>query len=185
MATEQRTWNLERANLIRTNLCEADLTDFLCKVPLFSGLDRVTRAKLAAHLEPVAVQQGEIVVREGDRGDALYLLDGARGEHVVHLRHVRHSGRPRDGDALGCGRAALAVDAGCLGRVRPHGEPADGGAVGLGAIRRHAPRHDATRPSCRRPRCARRNGAALLGGRTLVVAPLLDAHRVLAFRLSR
>jgi len=58
MFTEPQTSNLERANLIRVNLREADLTDFLCRVPLFSGLDRITRAKLAAHLEPVAVLRG-------------------------------------------------------------------------------------------------------------------------------
>ena len=52
-------------------------TDLLSRIALFEHLDRITLAKLAAHLEVVHVAQGEIVFREGDPGDAFYLvIDG-------------------------------------------------------------------------------------------------------------
>ena len=46
----------------------------LAGVPLFAGLDRVALAKLAAHFERVRFEPGEIVFREGDPGDAFYVV---------------------------------------------------------------------------------------------------------------
>ena len=46
----------------------------LTRVDLFAGLDRVTLAKLAAHLEIVPVDAGTAVVRQGDPGDAFYVV---------------------------------------------------------------------------------------------------------------
>jgi di/tricarboxylate transporter len=51
--------------------------DLLAKVKLFAGLDRVTLAKLAARLESVTVPHGTELFRQGDQGDAFYLV--ARG----------------------------------------------------------------------------------------------------------
>jgi DASS family divalent anion:Na+ symporter len=52
-------------------------------VPLFTGLDRVALAKLAAHFERVRFGPGEIVFREGDPGDAFYVvLHGAFSDYV-------------------------------------------------------------------------------------------------------
>ena len=51
-----------------------EYADVLAKVDLFSRLDRVTLAKLAAHLEPVPVEHGTDIVREGDPGDAFYVV---------------------------------------------------------------------------------------------------------------
>ena len=56
------------------NLEHADL---LAKVKLFAGVDRVTLAKLAAHLESLSVTSGTELFRQGDPGDAVYLV--ARG----------------------------------------------------------------------------------------------------------
>ena len=56
------------------NLEHADL---LAKVKLFAGVDRVTLAKLAAHLESLSVPSGTELFRQGDPGDAVYLV--ARG----------------------------------------------------------------------------------------------------------
>jgi Sodium:sulfate symporter transmembrane region len=47
--------------------------ELLSEVELFRGLDRITLAKLAAHLEPLALTAGEILLRQGDRPDGLYL----------------------------------------------------------------------------------------------------------------
>ncbi len=48
----------------------------LAGVPLFAGLDRVALAKLAAHFERVRFEPGETVFREGDPGDAFYVVLG-------------------------------------------------------------------------------------------------------------
>ncbi len=50
---------------------DAQHADLLRRVGLFAGLDRVTLAKLAAHLEPIPVEHGTVVFREGDPPDAL------------------------------------------------------------------------------------------------------------------
>jgi CRP-like cAMP-binding protein/di/tricarboxylate transporter len=60
-----------------------DLGDVLTRIPLFAGLDRVVRAQLAAHLDPVAVEQGDAVCRQGEPGDSLYVVAAGRlGVHV-------------------------------------------------------------------------------------------------------
>lgn len=56
---------------------DIEYADLLAKVHLFAGLDRVTLAKLAAHLESIAVPGGADLFRQGDAGDAFYLV--ARG----------------------------------------------------------------------------------------------------------
>ncbi len=47
-------------------------------VDLFTGLDRVPLARLAAHVEPVTVAAGAVVCAEGDPADALYLVEQGR-----------------------------------------------------------------------------------------------------------
>jgi CRP-like cAMP-binding protein/di/tricarboxylate transporter len=55
----------------------------LAGVPLFAGLDRVALAKLAAHFERVSFEPGETVFREGDPGDAFYVvLHGTFSDYV-------------------------------------------------------------------------------------------------------
>jgi di/tricarboxylate transporter len=61
---------------------ELRYAELLARVDLFSGLDRVTLAKLAARLDPVEVPHGGVVVREGDPGDAFYVI--ARGAFGVY-----------------------------------------------------------------------------------------------------
>ena len=46
----------------------------LREVDLFAGLERVTLAKLAAHLEPQFYAAPSIIFRQGDAGDALYVV---------------------------------------------------------------------------------------------------------------
>src|SRR5687768_11502629 len=45
---------------------------------LFGALSRPALAALADHLETVSVPGGELVIREGDAGDALYLVVSGR-----------------------------------------------------------------------------------------------------------
>jgi CRP-like cAMP-binding protein len=60
-----------------------EYAELLARVELFAGVDRVTLARLAAHLEPTSVADGALVVRQGDPADAFYLV--ARGTLGVYI----------------------------------------------------------------------------------------------------
>jgi anion transporter len=62
----------------------AEYADLLRRVDLFAGLDRVHLAKLAAHLDVVPVEASAVVCRQGEPGDALYVI--ARGRFGVYAR---------------------------------------------------------------------------------------------------
>ena len=53
----------------------------LTRVPLLTGLGRVELARLAVHLEPVDVEPGADVIRQGDPGASLYVVE--RGVFTV------------------------------------------------------------------------------------------------------
>jgi di/tricarboxylate transporter len=77
---------MENADPRRTASHALDLehADLLAKVKLFAGLDRLTLAKLAAHLESVPVPGGTELFRQGDPADAFYLVArGAFGAFVT------------------------------------------------------------------------------------------------------
>ncbi len=57
--------------------------ELLARVDLFAGLSRLTLAKLAAHLVPVKLPGGEELFRQGEPGDAFYLV--AAGELGVYV----------------------------------------------------------------------------------------------------
>src|SRR5450631_410908 len=63
--------------------------ELLSEVELFRGLDRITLAKLAAHLEPLALTAGEILLRQGDRPDGLYLV--SRGTFAIYATAAEDS----------------------------------------------------------------------------------------------
>jgi anion transporter len=79
-----------------------DYARLLGRVDLFAGLDRVTLAKLAAHLEPRSYSAQEIIFRQAQPGDAFYLVaTGSVGVYVTdrgsdtELRvRVLHPGEP-------------------------------------------------------------------------------------------
>jgi anion transporter len=55
----------------------------LRKIELFGGLDRIVLAKLAAHLHPLAFPSSSIIFRQGDAGDAFYIVaTGSVGVYV-------------------------------------------------------------------------------------------------------
>jgi CRP-like cAMP-binding protein len=74
----------------------------LGQVDLFMGLERVTLAKLAAHLEPLFYPSHSIIFRQGEPGDAFYLVaSGSVGVYVAaHSRaaetplKILHVGEP-------------------------------------------------------------------------------------------
>jgi anion transporter len=56
----------------------------LRQVDLFAGLDRVALARLAAHLQPLSFESGSIIFRQGEIGDAFYLVAGGSvGVYVI------------------------------------------------------------------------------------------------------
>ena len=52
----------------------ADLADTIRSIPLFSGLSREDVAKIMGHLVEVAYSAGQRIFSQGERGDALYLI---------------------------------------------------------------------------------------------------------------
>ena len=82
----------------------AEHADLLARVELFAGLNRVALAKLAARLVPVPLTRGADLFRQGDPGDAFYLV--ARGEVGVYVDTGAEIGESRiavlrPGDPLG------------------------------------------------------------------------------------
>jgi CRP-like cAMP-binding protein len=55
-----------------------ELNAFLAGIPLFAALDETTRHQLAEQLEPVHAAAGDVVLRQGDAGDGLYLVVSGR-----------------------------------------------------------------------------------------------------------
>ena len=55
-------------------MSEQDVMRFLDRVPLLSGLPEEYRTLLAKHLERKTFRAGEIICREGEEGDALYII---------------------------------------------------------------------------------------------------------------
>ncbi len=44
------------------------------EIPILSGLDRISLAKLIPHFEKLEIKSGQIIFREGDIGDCLYII---------------------------------------------------------------------------------------------------------------
>ncbi len=63
---------------------EADVERLLRLVPYFSGLDRVSLARLAGALEAIQLPQGSLVTREGAAAGELYLLESGAVTVSVH-----------------------------------------------------------------------------------------------------
>jgi CRP-like cAMP-binding protein/di/tricarboxylate transporter len=77
-----------------------NLEDSLTRIPLFAEIDRVALAQLAAHLDPIVLQEGDTVCRQGEPGDCLFVLTTGRlGVHV----HDPDGGASRRIDGLGPG----------------------------------------------------------------------------------
>src|ERR1700727_1579128 len=55
-----------------------EVNAFLISIPFFASLDESTRVELAGQLEPVHVAAGEVILRQGDAGDGLYLVVSGR-----------------------------------------------------------------------------------------------------------
>jgi CRP/FNR family transcriptional regulator len=76
----------------------AALQEALAAVPLFSACSKRDLQILARHMQVVAVRAGTVVMREGDHGDAFYVV--LDGRAVVETRG-RPVGRLVAGDHVG------------------------------------------------------------------------------------
>jgi predicted acylesterase/phospholipase RssA/CRP-like cAMP-binding protein len=56
----------------------SELTAFLADIPLFGSLDESTRQEVAGQLEPVHAAAGQVVCKQGDVGDGLFLVVSGR-----------------------------------------------------------------------------------------------------------
>src|SRR4051794_9079535 len=102
--------------------------ELLAKADLFSGLERVTLAKLAANLDRVVHADGEAACVQGDVGDSLFLVSEGRFDVFVHSQEGA-----RDDRVASLGRGA------CFGEMALlTGEPrsATVRAVGPGELLR-------------------------------------------------
>lgn len=63
--------------------------DILAASPLFSRLDRAARAEIADDLTPIDLEAAQVLFRQGDPGDSMYIVD--RGLLEVRTRHVDDS----------------------------------------------------------------------------------------------
>ena len=59
-------------------MSDPDLATFLADIAFFAALDETTRRELAGELEPVNVAAGQMIFRQGDAGDGLYLVVSGR-----------------------------------------------------------------------------------------------------------
>ena len=73
--SETKEGEAARAGVGRTpQTNQLDYARLLGQVDLFKGLERVTLAKLAAHLEPLSYPSGTIIFHQAEPADAFYLV---------------------------------------------------------------------------------------------------------------
>lgn len=75
----------------------ADLADTIRNIPLFSGLSREDIAKIMGHLIEVEFPAGQKIFAQGDKGDALYLIQAG----AVHVQVYSGGGRTETIAVLG------------------------------------------------------------------------------------
>ena len=59
--------------------------DFLETIPIFAGLDSAALAEIARSVEEAAFRAGEIIVREGEAGNRMFIVRSGRVEVVKYL----------------------------------------------------------------------------------------------------
>jgi CRP/FNR family transcriptional regulator, cyclic AMP receptor protein len=74
--------------------------DFLGSIPIFAGLDASALSEIANAVEEAAFRTGDIIVREGEPGNRMFIIYSGRVEVVKHLAQARETTlavlRPKD-----------------------------------------------------------------------------------------
>ncbi len=84
-------WNSLRAIDRDAHVPVRELT-LLRGIPMFAPLAPAVLERLANNLEPVRAAAGEVVIRQGDAGDRVYLIVGGEVEFLVDGGHRRREG---------------------------------------------------------------------------------------------
>lgn len=84
-ATDISTWALDRTTfrsiVVDSNAKRRrDYEDFLSAVPILTTLDEMERSCIADVLEPVYHAAGDIVIKEGDAGEAFFIVEEGTAE---------------------------------------------------------------------------------------------------------
>jgi CRP/FNR family cyclic AMP-dependent transcriptional regulator len=64
---------------------EKALQEFLETIPIFAGLHAAARSEVARALEECSFHAGDLIVREGEPGNRLFLIQAGQVEVVKHL----------------------------------------------------------------------------------------------------
>lgn len=59
--------------------------DFLESIPIFAGLNRVALAEIARSAGEAVFRAGEIIVREGEAGNRMFIIRSGQVEVIKHL----------------------------------------------------------------------------------------------------
>lgn len=84
-----------RCQTALVNLDPEVVANVLANVSVLRSIERESLLLLAAHLEPLSVKPGAVVVREGDKADALFFVIDGEAEVVrggLHVQTIRAGG---------------------------------------------------------------------------------------------
>lgn len=65
--------------------------DFLETIPIFAGLNGVALAEIARSAEEAAFRRGEIIVREGEAGNRMFIIRSGQVEVVKYLARAHET----------------------------------------------------------------------------------------------
>jgi predicted MFS family arabinose efflux permease len=66
--------------------------ELLRSIEVFSYLTAAGLERIASHLQPIKIRRGDVLIREGDRGDHVFLVDDGAVEIRKHGTHVTDLG---------------------------------------------------------------------------------------------
>jgi len=96
-----RTWYKRLSTTLDVTV-DNDLQTFLETVPLFSTIPRAQLQRFAAIFEPIFAEKGAVICREGEPGDAMYIIkSGAVGVYVARDHTEMFVNYLHRGDFLG------------------------------------------------------------------------------------